>query len=145
MLGLDNIHKTKCVLIYPINKMYGIPEKKPGIKWSNWNIQYEIVKKQKNTCNYTVTCMCTLMIFATVLSPTIKIFHRLLGPNLYIFAVKVSPTFYGDFMTYHRHFTTKKHRPRWFRAKNCCAYCNWLFGNSIEFYLLYSKLIYIDL
>jgi len=26
-------------------------------------------------------------------------------------------------MTYHRHFTAKKHRPRWFRAKNHCAYC----------------------
>jgi hypothetical protein len=25
--------------------MYAIPEKKPGIKWSNWNIQYEIIKK----------------------------------------------------------------------------------------------------
>ena len=46
MLGLDNIRKTRCVLIYPINKMYAIPEKKPGIKWSNWNIQYEIIKKQ---------------------------------------------------------------------------------------------------
>jgi hypothetical protein len=46
MLGLDNIRKTRCVLIYPINKMYAIPEKKPSIKWSNWNIQYEIVKKQ---------------------------------------------------------------------------------------------------
>ena len=64
MLGLDNIHKTKCVLIYPINKMYGIPEKKPGIKWSNWNIQYEIVKKQKNTCNYTVTCTCVHLWFS---------------------------------------------------------------------------------
>jgi hypothetical protein len=42
MLGLDNIRKTRCMLIYPINKMYGIPEKNPGIKW---NIQYEIVKK----------------------------------------------------------------------------------------------------
>jgi hypothetical protein len=29
MLGLDNIRKTRCVLIYPINKMYAIPEKKP--------------------------------------------------------------------------------------------------------------------
>jgi hypothetical protein len=27
MLGLDNIGKTRCVLIYPINKMYAIPEK----------------------------------------------------------------------------------------------------------------------
>ena len=29
MLGLDNIRKTRCVLIYPINKMYANPEKKP--------------------------------------------------------------------------------------------------------------------
>jgi hypothetical protein len=29
------------------------------------------------------------LIFAVVLSPTIKIFHRHLGPNLYIFTVKV--------------------------------------------------------
>ena len=54
--------------------------------------------------------MCTRMIFAAVLGPTIKIFHRHLGPNLYIFTM-ISPTFYGDFMTYHCHFTTKKHRP----------------------------------
>jgi hypothetical protein len=58
------------------------------------------------------TARFTRMIFAAVLSPTIKIFHRHLGPNLLIFVVKVSPTFYGDFMTYHRHFTAKKHRPR---------------------------------
>ena len=49
----------------------------------------------------------TRMIFAAVymLSPTIKIFHRHLGPNMYIFAVKVSPTLYGDFMTFHREKT----------------------------------------
>ena len=35
----------------------------------------------------------TRMIFAAVLSPTIKIFHRHLGPNLYIFAVKVPRDF----------------------------------------------------
>ena len=39
MLGLDNIRKTRCVLIYPINKMYAIPEKKPV---SNVNDQIEI-------------------------------------------------------------------------------------------------------
>jgi len=33
----------------------------------------------------------TRMIFAAVLSPTIKIFHRHLGLNLYIFTLKVSP------------------------------------------------------
>ena len=70
-------------------------------------------------CSYMY--MYTHMIFATVLSLTIKIFHRYLGPNLYIFAVKVSPTFYGDFMTYHCHFTAKKHRPRWFCTKNLCV------------------------
>ena len=67
--------------------------------------------------------LCTRMIFATVLSPTIKIFHRHLGHNLYIFAVKVSPWFHRHFMTYHRHFTTKKPWPSWFRAKSRCAYC----------------------
>jgi hypothetical protein len=50
--------------------------------------------------------MCIRMIFAAVLSPTIKIFHRHLGPNLYIFAVKVPQTFYGDFMTFHREKNT---------------------------------------
>ena len=30
----------------------------------------------------------------------------------------ISPTFYGDFMTHHQHFTAKKHRPRWFLAKH---------------------------
>ena len=34
MLGLVNIRKTRCVLIYPINKMYAIPEK-------NW---YQMIK-----------------------------------------------------------------------------------------------------
>ena len=50
--------------------------------------------------------MCTRMIFAAVLSLTIKIFHRHLGPNLYIFTVKVSLTFFRDFMTYHREKNT---------------------------------------
>jgi hypothetical protein len=35
----------------------------------------------------------TRMIFAAVLSPTIKIFHRHLGPNLYIFT-DISRRFY---------------------------------------------------
>ena len=60
---------------------------------------------------YSYMYVYTRMIFAAVLSPAIKIFHRHLGPNLLIFAVRVSSTFYGDFMTYHRHFTAKKHRP----------------------------------
>ena len=72
---------------------------------------------------YSYMYVYTRMIFAAVLSPAIKIFHRHLGPNLLIFAVKVSPTFYGDFMTYHRHFTAKKHRPWWFLAKTRCACC----------------------
>jgi hypothetical protein len=71
----------------------------------NWNIQYEIVKKTKLNkqktkeqmkCSYMY--VYTGMIFAAVLSLTIKIFHRHLGSNLYIFAVKASPWF-------HRHFT----------------------------------------
>lgn len=72
---------------------------------------------------YSYMYVYTRMIFAAVLSPAIKIFHRHLGPNLLIFAVKVSPTFYGDFMTYHRHFTAKKHRPWWFLATTRCACC----------------------
>jgi hypothetical protein len=82
MLGLDNIRKTRCVLIYPINKMYAIPEKKTRyqmikLKYTVRNSkQTKLNKQQKNTCNYTVTCMCTRMNVAAVLSPTIKIFHR---------------------------------------------------------------------
>ena len=60
---------------------------------------------------YSYMYVYTRMIFAAVLSPTIKIFHRHLGPNLKIFAVKVSPTFYGDFMTsptFHREKTPTK-------------------------------------
>jgi len=45
------------------------------------------------------------MIFAAVLSPTIKIFHRHLGPNLYIFVVKVSPWFHRHFMEILWHIT----------------------------------------
>jgi len=45
----------------------------------------------------------------------------------------ISQTFYEDFMTYHRHFTAKKHWPRWFRAKNRCAYCMYqVWSKSIE-------------
>ena len=65
-------------------------------------------KKNKKTkehmqCRYMY--VYTRIIFVAVLSPTIKIFHSHLGPNLYfrseIFTV-ISPTFYDDFMTYHR-------------------------------------------
>ena len=79
MLGLDNIGKTRCVLIYPINKMYQMIK----LKYTVRNSKKTKLNKQKT--------MCTRIIFATVLSPTIKIFHRHLGPNLYIFMVKVSP------------------------------------------------------
>jgi hypothetical protein len=48
---------------------------------------------------------------------------RILSNPNNIFAVKVSATFYENFMTYHCHFTAKKHRPSWFRAKSRCAYC----------------------
>ena len=57
---------------------------------------------------YSYMYVYTRMIFAAVLSPAIKIFHRHLGPNLLILAVKVSPTFYGDFMTFHREKTQTK-------------------------------------
>ena len=86
------------------------------------------------------------LIFAAI----IKIFHRHLGPNLYIFVVKVSPWFHRDFMTYHRHFTTKKHRPRWFRAKNLCAYCimvtipNFVSNNFVSFNInFYLYFVYL--
>jgi hypothetical protein len=40
--------------------------------------------------------------------------HRVLLTYTFtqVHAAVISPTFYGDFMTYHRHFTAKKHRPR---------------------------------
>jgi hypothetical protein len=114
MLGLDNIGKTRCVLIYPINKMYAIRYQMIKLKYTVRNSKKTKLNKQKT--------MCTRMIFATVLSPTIKIFHWHLGPNLYIFTVKVSPWFHPHFMTYHRHFTAKKLRPSWFRAKSRCAH-----------------------
>ena len=85
-------------------------------------------------------------------SPTIRIFHRHLGPNWYIFAVKVSPTFYGDFMTYHCHFNAKKHRPKWFRVKNLCimyirtswyyVYIDWPINRSLILYtIIFNKRI----
>jgi len=46
--------------------------------------------------SYRYMYVYTCMIFAVVLSPTIKIFPRHLGPNLYIFAVKVSPSFHRE-------------------------------------------------
>jgi len=52
----------------------------------------------------------------------------------------ITPTFYGDFMTYHRHFAAKKHRPRWFRAKNLCAYCVFIFIIFINYFILLSYL-----
>jgi len=72
---------------------------------------------------YVYTCIT----FVAVLSPTIKIFPRHLGPNLYIFAVKFSPWFHWHFTVILWHITAKKHRPRWFLAKTCCACCTWWF------------------
>jgi hypothetical protein len=47
MLGLDNMQNKMCAHIYPINKMYPIPEKN-GIKWStaqiNFNVHIKITK-----------------------------------------------------------------------------------------------------
>ena len=65
-------------------------------------------KKTKEHMKCSYMYMYTHMIFIAVLSLTIQIFHRYLGPNLYIFAVKVSPTFYRDFMTYHSEKTLTK-------------------------------------
>ena len=52
MLGLDNIRKTRCVLIYPINKMYAIPEKKTRyqmikLKYTVRNSKQTKLNKQK--------------------------------------------------------------------------------------------------
>ena len=88
------------------------------LKYTVRNSKKTKLNKQKTKehmkCSYMYVYTC--MIFAAVLSPTIKIFHRHLGPNLYYFRGEsftvISPTFYGDFMTYHRHFTAKKHQPR---------------------------------
>ena len=47
MLGLDDIHKTRCVLIYPINKMYAIPEKKQGYQMIKLKYTVRNSKKTK--------------------------------------------------------------------------------------------------
>jgi hypothetical protein len=64
-----------------------------------------------------------VLLYKSLSNPNISIGLYRCYFNLLIFAVKVSPTFYSDFMTYHRHFTAKKHRPRWFLAKTRCACC----------------------
>ena len=47
MLGLDNIHKTRCMLIYPINKMYAILKKN---RYQMIKLKYTVrnSKKTKN-------------------------------------------------------------------------------------------------
>ena len=103
------------------------PWKRPGIK-----LKYKVRNSKKTKlsnqktkehvkCRYMY--VYTRMIFAAVLSSTIKIFHRYLGPNLYICAVKVSAWFHRHFTEILWHFTAKKHWPSWFRAKSRCAYC----------------------
>ena len=76
-------------LIYHINKMYAMLaslRKKTGIKlkYKVRNSKNNKTKQQKTKehmkCSYMY--MYTCMIFATVLSPTVKIFHRHLGSNL---------------------------------------------------------------
>ena len=48
MLGLDNIRKTRCVLIYPINKMYATPEKKTRYQMIKLKYTVRNSKKTKN-------------------------------------------------------------------------------------------------
>ena len=48
MLGLDNIRKTRCVLIYPINKMYAIPEKK---RYQMIKLKYTVRNSKKTKLN----------------------------------------------------------------------------------------------
>jgi hypothetical protein len=63
------------------------------LKYTVRNSKKTKLNKQKTKehmkCSYMY--VYTGMIFAAVLSLTIKIFHRHLGSNLYIFAVKASP------------------------------------------------------
>ena len=49
MLGLDNIRKTRCVLIYPINKMYAIPDKKK--RYQMIKLKYTIRNSKKTKLN----------------------------------------------------------------------------------------------
>ena len=51
MLGLDNIRKTRCVLIYPINKMYAIPEKKN--QYQMIKLKYTVRNSKKNKTKQT--------------------------------------------------------------------------------------------
>jgi hypothetical protein len=76
-------------------------------------------KKQKNTWS-TVPCTCIHVWF----SP--QCCHRQLKyfTDIQVLICKFSRwKFHGDFMTYHGHFTVKKHWPRWFLAKTRCACC----------------------
>jgi hypothetical protein len=57
----------------------GIPEKKNGIKLK-YKVRNSKKTKEHMKCSYMY--VYTGIIFAAVLSPTIKIFHRHLGPNL---------------------------------------------------------------
>jgi hypothetical protein len=48
MLGLDNIRKTRCMLIYPINKMYAIPEKN---RYQMIKLKYTVRNSKKTKLN----------------------------------------------------------------------------------------------
>ena len=47
MLGLDNIRKIRCVLIYPINKMYAIRYQMIKLKYTVRNSKQTKLNKQK--------------------------------------------------------------------------------------------------
>ena len=46
--GLNNIRKTRCVLIYPINKMYAIPEKN---RYQMIKLKYTVRNSKKTKLN----------------------------------------------------------------------------------------------
>ena len=71
-------------------------------------MKYKVRNSKKNKRTQEVqlhVCVYTYDFHRGDKTQAIKIFQRHLGPNLLIFAVKVSPTFYGDFMTFHREKT----------------------------------------
>ena len=51
MLGLDNIGKTRCMLIYPINKMYAIRYQMIKLKYTVRNSKKTKLNKQKTKDN----------------------------------------------------------------------------------------------
>ena len=66
MLGLHNICKTRCVLIYRINKMYAIPEKKQWyqmikLKYTVRNSKKNNTKQKQKTKEHTYDFRCSVV------------------------------------------------------------------------------------